>query len=113
MFALNAVKKLMVLALLLQVVGNRLRRVAIVLRPSAMGVVNMDKAFETYMNSQQAKYDFRSIWDAAIAHQREVDANLKLAVICSHTNDTKCDTCLAMEDVIRDYKMLIRKGEIV
>jgi len=73
----------------------------------------MNEAFERYINSQQAGYDPRSIWDAAIAHQKDVDANLKLAVICSHTNDTKCDTCLAMEDVIRDYKMLIRKGEIV
>ena len=71
----------------------------------------MDKAFEKYMNSQQAKYDSRSIWDAAIAHQRDVDANINLVIICSHTNDTKCDECVAMEDVIRDYKRLIRKGE--
>jgi len=48
------------------------------------------------------------IWDAASDHQREVDANINLVIICSHTENTKCAECVAMEDVIRDYKMLIR-----
>jgi len=52
--------------------------------------------------------DVEMIWDAASDHQREVDANINLVIICSHTENTKCDECVAMEDVIRDYKMLIR-----
>ena len=64
--------------------------------------------WHSYTVNQIDEADVEMIWDAASDHQREVDANINLVIICSHTENTKCDECVAMEDVIRDYKMLIR-----
>ena len=80
--------------------GAHARRVACVVRPRAKGIVDMSEAFIRYINSQQAKYDSRSIWDAAIAHQKEVDAEL-IGHFADGADDNHVITIVELQDAIR------------